>query len=141
MQVEAVMTHKVEVVQPDAVLKDRVEKGTEFELNLGARVHCQDGSWGKLVKVAINPATQQITGLIVQKEFLLQYHHVLPLSVIESATMADIYLTISSDELETYPEYQEVEIREPALPDMEQVKPQLEAGSDLQEAVELIVPI
>lgn len=141
MQVDAVVTHKVEVVQAHAALRDLAEKEAEFEFNIGARVHCQDGPWGKLVKVAVNPDTQQVTGLIVQKEFLLQFNQVLPLAVIESTTAEDVYLTISSDDLETYPEYREVEIREPALPDLEQVKLQSEEATSLPQVVEVIVPM
>lgn len=141
MQIEAIVTQKVEVIQPTTVLKDMAEQEIAFEFNIGARVHCQDGPWGKLVKVAVNSNTRQLMGLIVQKDFLLQYHQVLPLAVVESTTSTDVYLAISSDDLETYPEYWEVEIRKPALPDLEPARPRLEAGLKSQEAVEFIVPM
>lgn len=112
----------------------------EFDFNIGARIHCQDGQWGKLVKLVINPETRQVTNLIVQKGFLLKYDQVLPLAVVTNATAEDIYLNISSDELDTYPEYHEMELAEPD-PNLSQAEAQIMVWTDAQGMLEPVVPM
>lgn len=86
----------------------------EFDFHIGAQVHCTDGHCGKLVKVVVDPTTQRVTDLIVEKGFLLKHDRVLPVSVVERATEKDIFLNIRSNELERYGEYREYYIKEPS---------------------------
>lgn len=85
-----------------------------FDFNIGAQVHCKDEHCGKLLKVVVDPHTQRVTDLIVERGFLLKTDRVLPVSAVERATDQDIHLYINSDELEDYPEYREVEFKKPA---------------------------
>ncbi|HEX6386047.1 MAG TPA: BON domain-containing protein [Anaerolineae bacterium] len=86
----------------------------EFDFNIGAQVHCQDGKCGKLAKVVVNPETLQVTDLIVEEGFLLKRARVFPISVVETATAEEIHLSINSDELGNFREYREVEYEAPA---------------------------
>jgi uncharacterized protein YrrD len=85
-----------------------------FDFRMGAQVHCTDGSCGKLVKLVLDPQTQQVTDLIVEKGFLLKKDRVLPLATVERVSEYDIYLNIPSEDLKDYAEYSEVTVKEPA---------------------------
>jgi uncharacterized protein YrrD len=87
----------------------------EFDFNIGAQVHCQDGKCGKLAKVVVHPDTWQVTDLIVEEGFLLKRARVFPITVVESTTAEDIYLSIESADLNNYREYREVEYEQPAF--------------------------
>lgn len=86
-----------------------------FDFRIGARVHCTDGPYGKLVKIVVDPKTQQVTDLVVEKGLLLKKDQVLPVSVVTSATENDIYLDVSSDDVSSFPEYREVTVTEPPI--------------------------
>jgi osmotically-inducible protein OsmY/sporulation protein YlmC with PRC-barrel domain len=86
----------------------------KLDFDIGARVHCKDGDRGRLLKVVVDPYTQRITDLIVEKGFLLTTDRVLPVDMVERTSDGDVYLAISGDALEAYPEYREVEFKEPA---------------------------
>jgi osmotically-inducible protein OsmY len=86
----------------------------KYDFNIGAQVHCRDGECGKLHKVVVDPHTQRVTDLIVDRGFLLTTDGILPVGVVERATREGIYLSISSEDLADYPEYREVEFEEPA---------------------------
>lgn len=84
------------------------------DYSIGAQVHCRDGECGRLHKVVVDPYTQRVTDLIVERGFLLTTDRVLPVDVVERATGQDIYLSISSEGLGNYSEYRVVEFEEPA---------------------------
>lgn len=86
----------------------------KLDLNIGAQVYCKDQHCGKLIKLVVNPETQQVTDLIVEKGLLLKHDRVLPLSTIEWVTDREIYLNSDHNELSNYPEYHERESEEPA---------------------------
>jgi len=91
------------------------QKMAKLDFNIGSQVHCKkDESCGKLLKVVVDPHTERVTDLIVERGFLQKIDRVLPVSAVERTTDQDIYLSISGDELEDYPEYREVEFRKPA---------------------------
>jgi len=77
-------------------------------------VHCKDQHCGKLVKLVVDPQTQQVTDLVVEKGLLLKQDRVIPVSTIERVTEREIYLNLRSHEVSTYPEYHQVEIKVPA---------------------------
>jgi len=64
--------------------------------------------------VVVDPHTQRVTDLIVERGFLLTTDRVLPVDTVERATGEDIYLSISSGALGDYPEYRVIEFEEPA---------------------------
>jgi osmotically-inducible protein OsmY len=86
----------------------------KLDFEIGARVHCTDGDCGRLSKVVIDPHTQRVTDLIVEKGFLLTTDRVVPGDAVDRADDEGIHLTISSDHLRDYPEYKEIAFREPA---------------------------
>jgi uncharacterized protein YrrD len=86
----------------------------KHDFNIGARVHCRDGDCGQLHKVVVDPQTQRVTDLVVERGFLLTTDLVLPVDVVERAAGENIYLSISSEELGNYTEYYVVESEEPA---------------------------
>jgi len=85
-----------------------------FDFNIGAQVHCGEEPCGELLKVVVDPRKERVTDLIVQRGFLFKTDRVLPVSVVERATGQDIYLSVSSEEVGDYPEYREMDFREPA---------------------------
>lgn len=86
----------------------------KLDFDIGARVYCKDGDCGKLLKVVVDPYTQRVIDLIVEKGLLLKKDRVLPAEVIGRTSNGDVYLDIAGDALEAYPEYREIEFQEPA---------------------------
>ena len=80
---------------------------TKYNFNVGARVHCKDGVGGKLIKVILNPQTQQVTDLVIQRGYLLTTDCVLPITVVEQASGSDVILSISRQTLGEYSEHRE----------------------------------
>jgi uncharacterized protein YrrD len=85
-----------------------------FDFHIGAQVHCTDGRCGKLVKLVVDPKTQQVTDLIVEKGFLLRKDRVLPVSTVAQIVGDEIHLQISSNQMSDFNEYHEVTVTEPA---------------------------
>jgi osmotically-inducible protein OsmY len=86
----------------------------KFDFDIGTPVHCQDGRCGKLHKVVLDPHTQRVTDLIVERGFLLTTDRVLPVDLVEQATRERVTLSISSQALSEYPEHRMIEFEEPA---------------------------
>jgi osmotically-inducible protein OsmY/sporulation protein YlmC with PRC-barrel domain len=86
----------------------------KLDLHIGAQVHCKDQPCGKLVKLVVDPQTQQVTELIVEKGLLFKEDRVLPITTVERVTEQEICLNIHSYELSNYPEYRQVTVKEPA---------------------------
>ena len=85
----------------------------QLHFDIGAKVYCGEESCGKLHKVVIDPHTNQVTDLVVERGFLKKTDHVLPVSAVERTKDHSIYLDVAADEIEDYPEYREVEFMEP----------------------------
>jgi len=92
-----------------------------FDFNIGAEVHCTDGQCGRLLKVVVDPHTERVTDLIVEKGFILTTDKVLPVSVVEKATPEAVYLSTTGDQLADCADYREVEFSEPA-PEWQETK-------------------
>lgn len=86
----------------------------KFDFHVGAQVHCTDGECGRLHKVVVDPHTQRVTDLVVERGFVLPTDRVLPADLVERTRNGDVYLGITENALKTYPEYREVEFTEPA---------------------------
>ena len=80
---------------------------------LGAQVHCSDGSYGKLAKIAIDPSFYEVVYLITEEGVLLKRARAFPIETVERAEEDNIYLSFSSNELVNYPEYSEEVIERP----------------------------
>jgi osmotically-inducible protein OsmY len=93
-----------------------------------------------LLKVIVDPDTEQVTELIVEKGFLPTTDRILPIAAVERATEEQIHLSIVSDQLEEYPEYHEDEIKVPAAgwenPDQRKAKDAIQHASLYGQAFE-----
>jgi sporulation protein YlmC with PRC-barrel domain len=65
------------------------------------------------VRVVIDPVTENVTDLIVERGFLQRQDRVIPISAVKQATDETIVLDIASERLETYREYKERDFRPP----------------------------
>jgi uncharacterized protein YrrD len=81
----------------------------ELYLNIGAHVQFHDGAGGTLHKVVIDPHTGKVTDLVIVKGMLQRHDYVIPIGVVEQAFEDEIQVTLSIQELASYPEYREVE--------------------------------
>jgi len=75
---------------------------TQLNFHMGVQVQCTNGQCGKLAGMVINPESQHITDLIVEKGFLLKHDRIVPISVMEDATEENVHLSLNSDELDQY---------------------------------------
>lgn len=85
----------------------------KLDLNIGAQVYSKDGHCGKLVKVVVNPDTQQVTELIVENGLLVKHALAVPVAAVERVADNEIYLNLDSNEFNNVPVYRETEVREP----------------------------
>jgi uncharacterized protein YrrD len=86
----------------------------KYDLSIGATVRCKSGACGRLAKVVVDVYTQRITDLIVEKRLPLSADRVVPIDTVEGANKDEIYLSLSAEQLEEYPEYRDVEYTEPS---------------------------
>ena len=96
--------------------RSAVGEGCELPLDfdIGAEVFCSDGRCGKLMRVVIDPATDNVTDLIVGKGFLQRKDRVVPVSAVAGAAGDAIHLNLASRDVKALPEYREIEFRVPA---------------------------
>jgi len=113
---------------------------TQLNLCIDAQIQCTNGQCGKLAGVVMNPESRCITDLIVEKGFLLKHDRILPLSVMESATEENVYLSINSNELDQYPEYRVIEYEEPVT-GLEQQSTPIVTPYGMQGALDPVVPM
>jgi sporulation protein YlmC with PRC-barrel domain len=85
-----------------------------LDFKIGAEVQCRDDSCGKLSRVVIDPETEQVVALIVERGVLQKDSRVVPLRVVIEATPDTIRLDLESDALDNYTEYNETEYAVPA---------------------------
>ncbi|MHB1295194.1 MAG: BON domain-containing protein [Anaerolineae bacterium] len=79
------------------------------DYRIGASVVCNDGRCGRLVRLVVNPQTQEITGIVVEKGFLLTRDTVVPADAVESADKDEVCLSISGEQLQALPAFSEVD--------------------------------
>ncbi len=80
-----------------------------FDFAIGTRVYCQDGEWGKLARIVIDPDTLQVKELIIEKGYLFKQSRVFPVTVVTRATPEGIHLSLWENELLGFPQYTEGE--------------------------------
>lgn len=86
-----------------------------FDFNIGAPIQWIDGQNGQLVGLVVNPATWQVTDLIIETGFLIgKQTRILPLSLVKKATVENVQLAVNSDQFEHYLRYRQIEYEEPA---------------------------
>lgn len=87
-----------------------------LDLQIGTKLFGTDGECGRLAKIVVNPETQEVTDIVVEKGFMLsKQNRVLPIALINRAVDGSIHLNMHCNELENYPEYKEIEIEEPDI--------------------------
>jgi uncharacterized membrane protein/sporulation protein YlmC with PRC-barrel domain len=75
-------------------------------LSLNAKVICQDGLAGKSTHLVVNPATGQITYVVVQRED--DHEYVVPVDKVTDTGVKRIVLNCSIEELKQFTPYEEV---------------------------------
>lgn len=84
----------------------------KYYLHLGAQIRCLDGLCGKLLHIIVNPATKQVTDLVISVGFLKQAR-VLPLNTVIYTTTEEIHLALCTEELSDYAKYEDEALRQP----------------------------
>jgi uncharacterized protein YrrD len=85
-----------------------------LDFEIGARVHCREDSCGRVSRVVIDPESEQVVALIVERGLLQKDSRVVPLRLVLEATPDEIRLDVDSDALDDYTEYNETEYSAPA---------------------------
>jgi PRC-barrel domain len=86
-----------------------------MDIPINAEVFCADGSYGRSTRVILNPATQQVTHLVV-KEAVWGIERMVPLDLVQESTPSMIRLNISKSDLEKLPPVTITEYLQPMLP-------------------------
>jgi sporulation protein YlmC with PRC-barrel domain len=89
-----------------------VEKYTML-LTIGATIRCRDGAAGRLKYVVLDPEDNQVTHLIVERGRLLHRDIVVPVGWVERTSEDEIVLKATIAELDTLPDYDELDFVEP----------------------------
>lgn len=84
-----------------------------FEIN--SLVQCEDRTCGKLHRVVIDPATENVTHLIVKRRRPGRQAVVVPVSTVKEASAEQVHLKTSSADLNSYKPYQELDFRVPVV--------------------------
>jgi osmotically-inducible protein OsmY len=84
---------------------------TDWDLRIGAQVHCKDGRCGKLLALVTDPETDQVTDLVVEKGLLLKKDRVIPLAKVIKSTDEEVHVALGRDEMSDYPEFDEKQLR------------------------------
>lgn len=81
-----------------------------MQFEIGTTVFTMDGKKvGKLDRIVVEPGTNEITHLVVEKGFLFTTDKVVPMDMVGSSTEEKINLRIDSHELEQLPDFLDVE--------------------------------
>src|SRR5512138_3834412 len=91
---------------------------TEIEIKEGTSVFTSDGKEvGKINRFVLDPGTNEVTHIVVQKGWLLPEDKVIPIQMIASAGEDQVVLKedINLDELPSFEERQYIEVEEDIL--------------------------
>lgn len=75
-----------------------------LDLDIGADVYCKGDPCGTVHKVIINETQDRITDLIIEQNPTTETAFIVPVALAENADGDGVHLSISKEELETYPE-------------------------------------
>jgi sporulation protein YlmC with PRC-barrel domain len=87
---------------------------SKFDFKFDTEVYGRDKQCGHLTHVVVDPATQQVTNLIVESGRLFKRAASIPVSKVETTTVLATHLTINSDELSDFSEYRETVVEKGA---------------------------
>ncbi len=82
----------------------------KFNLKFNAPIQAQDKNAGKLQYIVVNEKMTRVTHLIITKGTVLKKAFVLPLSMIQTINTEGIHLSLFSDELRNYPQFEEKQV-------------------------------
>jgi uncharacterized protein YrrD len=85
-----------------------------LDFDIGAQARCRGESCGKLGRVVIDPDSDSVVSLIIEQGFLQKESRVIPLRLVLEASPDTIELDVDRDDLDRYPEYDEVEYAVPS---------------------------
>ena len=86
---------------------------TDYDFKIGAPVLAAEGKVGRLKYVVVDPDAEVVTHLVVERGLLVRHDIVVPVGWVEQADAQGIRLHAKLDELETLPEFREVEFWAP----------------------------
>jgi osmotically-inducible protein OsmY/sporulation protein YlmC with PRC-barrel domain len=84
---------------------------SSLEFKIGSRVFSRDGEVGRLKYLVVDPETETIDSLVVERGKILHKDIVVPVSWVEKADQERVVLNASLSDLETLPEFLKVEYR------------------------------
>jgi osmotically-inducible protein OsmY len=88
---------------------------TTLNLDIGTEVYCKREHCGSLRKVVMDQEDERITDLIVERGFLDKTSRVVPVALVVKTDESGVHLAIDSEDLESYPEYEVLEIQKPRV--------------------------
>jgi sporulation protein YlmC with PRC-barrel domain len=94
-------------VQPDEPDED------EWEVPVNAEVECSDGVCGHSTYVILNPVTDEVTHVVVEREAYPFSDRLVPMGMVEESTSKRVVLRCSSDELGEMESFTETEFVRP----------------------------
>jgi osmotically-inducible protein OsmY len=86
---------------------------TTLDLDMGTDVYCRDERCGMLHKVVMSQEKGRITDLIVERGFLKKTSRVVPVALVTKTSESGVYLALDREDLDSYPEYEVLEIEKP----------------------------
>ena len=86
---------------------------TDYDFKIGAPVLAAEGKVGQLKYVVVDPDAEVVTHLVVERGLLVRHDIVVPVGWVEQTDVQGIRLHAKLDELETLPEFREVEFWAP----------------------------
>jgi uncharacterized protein YrrD len=96
-----------------------------MEFKQGADVVTPDGEKvGDIERVVIDPKTQEVSHLIVEKGFLLTTDKVVPMNLVQNATEEQVTLRKDLDDLEALPDFEETHFVETEIKETPDTAPE-----------------
>jgi hypothetical protein len=86
---------------------------SQLELTIGVPVYAQDGRYGTVDKLVIDPHVYKVTHIVVRAGWLLTKDRVIPIEQIERAGAENVYVDGTSAELDELPLYEKDAFVEP----------------------------
>lgn len=86
-----------------------------LSFDIGAAVTCEGRRCGKLIRVVVDPVTEQVTDLVVARGVLQRDPRVVPVSKVKAAIPGEVSLTVQSSDLTKYKAFREFAFRMPSI--------------------------
>jgi len=80
-----------------------------MKIAINAQVHCTDGSCGRITRVVLKPAPEQVTHIVVSNEMYPETEYLIPAELISNSTSESMELNCSREELSMMPVFDQVQ--------------------------------